>query len=113
MGDNGSASAQFRLNVRHHPGLLVTGEWKNHSPVAALEITTPGSAACGLQKFLVVAAERAQVRIAGDNDPPLRRQWFSQAGAHHILNQTAVSSRLGPGQVRPEDGIFEELASRT
>src|SRR5262245_452220 len=90
----------------------MTGERKNHAPVAALKIRLPSPAAFSLKKFCVVFTETAQVGVTRYHDNVFRLNLLARAGPYDSADQLPVSRLIGLWFLRIKAGVFKELECR-
>ena len=69
MHQRQSALRQGIFEFFQHPFPVPQRRWKNHAPMAAQEIGLPRGAAQGFEQRFLLAAERAQSVVTGNDNP--------------------------------------------
>ena len=113
MHDRRSVVLDFPHQVLGGLALLMPAERPDHPPMPALKITLPHAAALRFQESFLPLAERAQVRVAGDDNFFRFGQLFARTRRNHLANLSAVSGGVGFRQGRLEAGILKKLLRRT
>ena len=108
VDDGGTMFLKVREQALDGALLVAPSKRKNHAPVPALEIALPCTTGPALEKFCVIAAEVAQVRVAGNHNFFVVAGGFARTSREDFSDEGSVVSRAGEGRI--EFRVIEELA---